>query len=278
MGLLDGKVALVTGAARGQGRSHARRLAQEGADVIAVDACETLGWMTYELATMDDLEETASLVEGEGRRVVARKADVRDLQGLEAAVADGMRELGRLDVVAANAGIIPAGGPLWEIDAEQWRDVVDVNLTGVFHTLKVAVPRMIEAGNGGSIVLTSSGAALTAGTQLGDHRATKAAVVSLTQTLAYELAPHWIRVNAVCPTAVDTTMIQNPRMYRMMRPDPERPGPEDVAASFQEMNLLPIPWIEAVDVSNAVVWLSSEQARYVTGIALPVDAGNALKC
>ena len=155
---------------------------------------------------------------------------------------------------------------------------MDVNLTGVFHTLKVAVPRMIEAGNGGSIVLTSSGAALTAGTQLGDYRATKAAVLSLTQTLAYELAPHWIRVNAVCPTAVDTTMIQNDRMYRMMRPDLEHPGPQDVAASFQEMNLLPIPWIEAVDVSNAVVWLSSEQARYVTGVALPVDAGNALKC
>jgi len=225
MGLLDGKVALVTGAARGQGRSHARRLAQEGADVIAVDACDSLGWMTYELATLDDLEETASLVEGEGRRVVARRADVRDLAGLEAAVADGMRELGRLDVVAANAGIIPAGGPLWEIEAEQWRDVVDVNLTGVFHTLKVAVPRMIEAANGGSIVLTSSGAALTAGTQLGDYRATKAAVLSLTQTLAYELAPHWIRVNAVCPTAVDTTMIQNQRMYRMMRPDLSTPAP-----------------------------------------------------
>lgn len=278
MGLLDGKVALVTGAGRGQGRSHARRLAEEGADVIAVDVCDSLEWMSYQLATMDDLEETASLVEEAGRRAVARKADVRDLGELTAAVEQGVRELGRLDIVAANAGVIPLGSLLWEIEPRQWRDVIDVNLTGVYHTVKAAVPRMIEAGNGGSIVLTSSGAALTAGSQLGDYTATKAGVISLSRTLAYELAPHWIRVNAICPTAVDTEMIQNQRMYRMMRPDLEAPGREDVAAKFQEMNLLPIPWIEPADVSNALVWLCSEQARYVTGITLPVDAGNALKC
>ena len=278
MGLLDGKVALVTGAGRGQGRSHARRLAEEGADVIAVDVCESLEWMSYQLATMDDLEETASLVEEAGRRALARKADVRDLEQLNTVVEDGVRELGRLDIVAANAGVIPLGSLLWEIEPRQWRDVIDVNLTGVYHTVKACVPRMIEAGNGGSIVLTSSGAALTAGTQLGDYTATKAGVLSLTRTLAYELAPHWIRVNAICPTAVDTGMIQNQRMYRMMRPDLETPGREDVAAKFQEMNLLPIPWIEPVDVSNALVWLCSEGARYVTGITLPVDAGNALKC
>jgi (+)-trans-carveol dehydrogenase len=277
MGLLDGKVALVTGAGRGQGRSHARRLAEEGADVIAVDLCESLEWMTYGLATQADLEETARLVEEVDHRAVARRADVRDLPALTAAVDEGVTELGRLDIVCANAGIIPSGTLLWEIGADQWRDVVDVNLTGVFHTIKSAVPRMLAAGNGGSIVLTSSGAALTAGTHLGDYTATKAAVLSLTRTLACELAPHWIRVNAICPTAVDTPMIQNDAMYRLLRPDLEDPARPDVSGTFQQMNLLPIPWVEAVDVSNAVVWLCSEQARYVTGVTLPVDAGNALK-
>jgi SDR family mycofactocin-dependent oxidoreductase len=277
MGLLDGKVALVTGAGRGQGRSHARRLAEEGADVIAVDVCESIDWMPYELASAADLDETGRLVEELDRRAIVRQADVRDLDALGAAVSDGVTELGRLDIVCANAGIIASGGVLWGIEPRQWRDVLDVNLTGAFHTIKVAVPRMLAAGNGGSIVLTSSGAALTAGTHLGDYRATKAAVLSLTQTLAYELAPYWIRVNAICPTAVDTPMIQNDAMYRMQRPDLHAPGRADVAGQFQQMNLLPIPWVEAADISNAVVWLCSEQARYVTGVTLPVDAGNALK-
>ena len=277
MGLLDGKVAFVTGAARGQGRSHARRLAEEGADIIAIDACATPDWLSYPLATEADLAQTVKVVESLDRRIVARRADVRDLGAVRAALAAGVAELGgRLDIVCANAAIISQPAPTWEIDLGQWRELVDVTLTGVFVTVKAAIPHMIAAGNGGCVVLTSSGAALVSGAGLADYKAAKAGVLSLTRTLACELAGHFIRVNAICPTAVDTPMIQNERLYRLFRPDLDNPGKEDVQAGFQAMNLLPIPWIDPVDVSNAIVWLASDAARYVTGVTLPVDAGNAL--
>jgi (+)-trans-carveol dehydrogenase len=277
MGLLDGKVAFVTGAARGQGRSHARRLAEEGADIIAIDACATPDWLSYPLATEADLAQTVKVVESLDRRIVARRADVRDLGAVRAALAAGVAELGgRLDIVCANAAIISQPGPTWEIDLGQWRELVDVTLTGVFVTVKAAIPHMIAAGNGGCVVLTSSGAALVSGAGLADYKAAKAGVLSLTRTLACELAGHFIRVNAICPTAVDTPMIQNERLYRLFRPDLDNPGKEDVKAGFQAMNLLPIPWIDPVDVSNAIVWLASDAARYITGVTLPVDAGNAL--
>ena len=278
MGLLDGKVAFVTGAARGQGRSHARRLAQEGADIIAIDACRTPAWLSYDLASEADLAQTVKEVEAFDRRIVASVADVRDLAAVQAAVADGVAALGgRLDIVCANAAIISQSAPTWEIDLDQWREILDVNLTGVLITLKAAIPHMIAAGNGGSIALTSSGAALISGAGLGDYKVTKAGVLSLTRTLACELAEHFIRVNAICPTAVDTPMIQNESLYRSFRPDLENPGREDVKPGFQTMNLLPIPWVEPVDISNAIVWLASDAARYVTGITLPVDAGNQHK-
>ena len=277
MGLLDGKVAFVTGAARGQGRSHARRLAEEGADIIAIDACATPDWLSYPLGTQADLAQTVKEVESLDRRIVARRADVRDLGAVRAALAAGVAELGgRLDIVCANAAIISQPGPTWEIDLGQWRELVDVTLTGVFVTVKAAIPHMIAAGNGGCVVLTSSGAALVSGAGLADYKAAKAGVLSLTRTLACELAGHFIRVNAICPTAVDTPMIQNERLYRLFRPDLDNPGKEDVQAGFQAMNLLPIPWIDPVDVSNAIVWLASDAARYITGVTLPVDAGNAL--
>src|SRR5215472_476321 len=277
MGLLDGKVAFVTGAARGQGRSHARRLAEEGADIIAIDACATPDWLSYPLATEADFAQTVKEVESLDRRIVARRADVRDLGAVRAVLAAGVAELGgRLDIVCANAAIISQPGPTWEIDLGQWRELVDVTLTGVFVTVKAAIPHMIAAGNGGSIALTSSGAALVSGAGLADYKAAKAGVLSLTRTLACELAGHFIRVNAICPTAVDTPMIQNESLYRLFRPDLDKPGREDVKAGFQAMNLLPIPWIDPVDVSNAIVWLASDAARYVTGVTLPVDAGNAL--
>lgn len=278
MGQLAGKVAFVTGAARGQGRSHAVRLAEEGADIIALDLCRSVDWMNYPLAGPDDLAGTVALVEKAGRRIVARQADVRDLPAVQAVVAEGLRELGRLDIVCANAGIIPPPALTWELDVDQWREVVDVNLNGVFITVKAAVPAMIEAGRGGSIALTSSGAALISSTHLSGYSATKAALLSLTRTLACELAPHLIRVNAICPTSVDTPMIQNDALYRLFRPDLDHPGRDDVAAEFQSKNLLPIPWVEPGDVSNAIAWLASDQARYITGVTLPVDAGNALKC
>jgi (+)-trans-carveol dehydrogenase len=277
MGQFSGKVALITGGARGQGRSHAVRLAEEGADIIVVDSLGSHEWMGYPLATQADLDETVKLVEQLDRRIVARIADVRDFPALAGAVADGVSELGGLDFVCANAGAMPVGCMTWEIDIDQWRDVIDINLTGVFHTVKAAVPHMLEHGSRGSIVLTSSGAALNSGTHFADYSAAKAAMLSLTRTLAYELAPHWIRVNAICPTSVDTTMIQNQTLYDIFRPDLDAPGRDDVAAKFQSINLLPLPWIEPVDISNAIVWLCSEQARYVTGITLPIDAGNSIK-
>jgi len=278
MGLLDGKVAFVTGAARGQGRSHARRLAEEGVGIIAIDACATPGWLSYDLASEADLAQTVKEVEALGGAIVARRADVRDLGAVREVLDAGVAEFGgRLDIVCANAAIISQPAPTWEIDLDQWRELVDVNLTGVFVTLKAAIPHMIAAGNGGSIALTSSGAALISGAGLGDYKVTKAGVLSLTRTLACELAEHFIRVNALCPTAVDTPMIQNESLYRSFRPDVENPGREDVKAGFQTMNLLPIPWVDPVDVSNAIVWLASDAARYITGITLPVDAGNAIK-
>jgi (+)-trans-carveol dehydrogenase len=278
MGLLDGKVAFVTGAARGQGRSHARRLAEEGADIIAIDACATQDWLSYDLATQADLAQTVKEVEALDRRIVARRADVRDLGAVRAALGEGVASLGgRLDIVCANAAIISQPAPTWEMDLDQWRELIDVNLTGVFVTVKAAIPHMIAAGNGGSIALTSSGAALISGPGLADYKAAKAALLSLTRTLACELAEHFIRVNAICPTAVDTPMIQNEALYRSFRPDLDNPGREDVKEGFRTMNLLPIPWVDPVDISNAIVWLASDAARYVTGVTLPVDAGNALK-
>jgi (+)-trans-carveol dehydrogenase len=276
MGLLDGKVAFVTGAARGQGRSHAIRLAQEGADIIALDVCATPGWLSYPLATEADLAETVKEVEALDRRIVARKADIRDLAGVRAVLDEGVAEFGgRLDIVAANAAIISWPKDTWEIDVGEFRELIDTTLTGTFVTVKAAVPHMITAGNGGSITLTSSGAAITAGKGLADYKAAKSGVLALKDTLA--LAEHLIRVNAICPTAVDTPMIQNEALYKSFRPDLERPGREDVKAGFAEMNLLPIPWLDPVDVSNAIVWLASDAARYVTGITLPIDAGNQLK-
>lgn len=278
MGVLDGKVAFVTGAARGQGRSHARRLAEEGADIIAIDACATPDWLSYPLASEEDLAQTVKEVEALGRRIVARRADVRDLAAVRAVLDEGVAALGgRLDIVCANAAIISQPAPTWEIDLGQWRELIDVTLTGVFVTVKAAIPHMIAAGNGGSIALTSSGAALISGAGLGDYKAAKAGVLSLTRTLACELAEHFIRVNAICPTAVDTPMIQNETLYRSFRPDLPNPGREDVKAGFQTMNLLPIPWVDPADVSNAIVWLASDAARYITGVTLPVDAGNQHK-
>jgi (+)-trans-carveol dehydrogenase len=278
MGLLEGKVAFVTGAARGQGRSHAVHLAREGCDIIAIDACATQEWLTYPLASEADLAQTVTEVEARGRRIVARRADVRDFPAVQATVTAAVAELGgRLDIVCANAANKTWPASTWEMDVDQWRELLDVNLTGVFITLKAAIPAMIAAGNGGSIALTSSGAALVSGPGLADYKAAKAGVLSLVRTLACELAPHFIRVNGICPTAVDTPMIHNEALYRSFRPDLASPGRDDVKAGFQQMNLLPIPWVEPADISNAIVWLASDAARYITGITLPVDAGNQHK-
>lgn len=270
---LQGRVAFVTGAARGQGRSHAVRLAEEGANIIGVDALAGYDTITYPMATREELDETVALVEKTGRRMLASQADVRDLAALEGALAAGVEEFGRLDIVAANAGICPPGSLLWEMQPQEWRDVIDVNLTGVFHTLRAAVPHMLAAGNGGSIVITSSGAGLKAVAHLADYNASKHGVIGLGKTAANELAPFRIRVNMLCPSTVATPMILNDDTYRLFRPDLENPTQDDAATAFAAMNPLGDPWAEPVDVSNALVWLCSDLARTVTGVVLPVDLG-----
>ncbi|HEX3830592.1 MAG TPA: mycofactocin-coupled SDR family oxidoreductase [Solirubrobacteraceae bacterium] len=277
MSWLEGKVAFITGIGKGQGRSHAVRLAREGAHIIGIDALKTYPWMNYRLAEQSDVEETIGLVEAEGGRIFFQQADVTDLPSLKRALEAGVAEFGRLDVVAANAGAFPKGDLTWEADPPAWRECVEVNLFGVFHTVHAAVPHMVKAGNGGSIIITSSGAAIVSGSYLSDYSASKAALLSLTRTLAVELAPHWIRVNAICPGAVNTDMIANDAIYRMFRPDLDAPTREDTIEVWKSKHLLPVPWLEPSDISNAVAWLASDEARLVTGVTLPVDAGNTIK-
>jgi SDR family mycofactocin-dependent oxidoreductase len=276
-GRVEGKVAFITGAARGQGRSHAIRLAEEGADIIAVDLCGQIGSVPYGMATPADLAETVREVEALDRRIVASQADVRDYGAVKAALDEGVAQLGRLDIVSANAGIF-SFGTMEELEDAQWQDMIDVNLTGVWHAAKAAIPHLRAAG-GGSMILTSSTAGLKAIPNTGHYNAAKHGVVGLMRTLANELAPDLIRVNSVHPTAVDTAMIQNPATYALFAPDlPEAERTREVAAErFGTLNLLPIPWVQARDISNAVLWLASDESRYVTGVTLPIDAGLLIK-
>ena len=275
-GRVAGKVAFITGAARGQGRSHAIRLAQEGADIIAVDVCEDIASVPYAGATEADLAETVKQVEALDRRIFAVKADVRDYNGLKKAVDDGVAELGKLDIVSANAGIGAGPHAAWEIDETTWQTMIDINLTGVWHTAKAAIPHLI-ANKGGSVILTSSAAGLQAYQNIAHYVSAKHGVVGLMRTLALELAPHSIRVNSLHPTQVDTPMIQNEPTWRLFRPDLEHPTKADFAPASQALNALPIPWVDPADVSNAVLFLASDEARYVTGVAFPIDAGAVIK-
>lgn len=277
MSELQGKVAFITGIGKGQGRSHAVRLAREGADIIGIDALKTYDWMNYRLAEPADVQETIRLVEEHGRQVHFGRADVTDLDALTAVLGEGVQRFGRLDVVCANAGAFPQGSLTWEADPAAWRECVDVNLTGVFHTVHAAIPHMIAAGHGGSVIITSSGAALVSGSYFSDYSAAKAALLSLTRTLAVELADHWIRVNAICPGAVNTDMIANEALYRVFRPDLANPTREDTVEVWKSKHLLDVPWLEPEDISNAVAWLACDQARLITGVTLPVDAGNTIK-
>jgi SDR family mycofactocin-dependent oxidoreductase len=264
-GRLEGKVAFVSGAARGQGRSHALRLAEEGADIIAFDVCAQLSSVPYPMAVSDDLKETIRQVEELDRRIVAREADVRDSAAVKSIVDEGVAEFGRLDVVCANAGICSFAENVWSITDEQWEEMIAVNLTGVFKTVRAAAPHMIAAGNGGSIVLTSSTAGFKGMTGIGHYVSAKHGVVGLMRTLANELGQYSIRVNTVHPTGVNTPMVVNDFMSSFLQDDP------DMQANMQ--NALPVEMLEAVDISNAIVWLASDEGRYVTGVTLPVDAG-----
>jgi SDR family mycofactocin-dependent oxidoreductase len=269
MRALDGKVAFITGAARGQGRAEAVRLATDGASIIAVDICSQIASVPYPLATPDDLAVTVKLVEDTGARIVAQQADVRDLDALKRALQTGVDELGRLDIVVANAGIAPMqSGP------QGWRDVIDVNLTGVYNTVEVAIPTLIDQGDGGSIVLTSSVAGLIG---VGSHDAgavgyvaAKHGIVGLVRIYANLLAQHSIRVNSVHPAGVDTPMINNEATRQWLGSIADK--------SPQEMgNALPVQVLQPEDIANAVTWLVSDEARYITGVTLPVDAGSVNK-
>jgi len=278
MGLVDGKVALVTGAARGQGRSHAVRLASEGADVIAVDICaDKLETLSYPLATEDDLDETITQIEGTGRRAVKAVADVRSLSETQQAVDAGLAELGKIDIVCANAGI-GSWAVAWEMTERQWSEMIDVNLTGVFNAARAALPSMVERGEGGSVVLTSSTAGLRAYANTAHYTAAKHGVIGLMKVLAQECGEHRIRVNAVCPTTVRTPLVINDSTFQLFAPDVRNPTEDDVREPFEGLNILPgVAWIEPSDVSDAVLFLCSDAAKYITGVALPVDAGNTVK-
>lgn len=274
MNRLEGKVALITGAARGQGRSHAVRLAEEGADVVALDVCQQIDTVPYPMATPEDLEETVRLVEKTGRRILARKADVRDSTQVQAVVDAGLAEFGHIDVVCANAGIT-AMGPVVEVTDETWDDMLAVCLTGIFKTVRAVLPSMLAAGRGGSIILTSSTAGLIGFGHAAPYSAAKHAVVGLMRSLVNEVSGHNIRVNTVHPSSVSSPMLINDWMRKTI--DPDNPTEEGMAEVFKSEHIMPVPWLEPVDVSNAVVWLASDEARYVTGVALPLDAGKTVK-
>lgn len=267
-GRLEGKVAFITGIAQGQGRAHAIRLADDGADIIGVDSCEQFETVPYPLPSEDDLQQTVKEVEARGRRIVARKADVRDLDALQRAYDAGVAELGPVTVVVANAGIGPGG---MTSPDQQWDDVVAINLKGVWNTLRVTLDPMIENGQGGSIILTSSTGGLVGNgvnaPGIIAYTAAKHGVIGLLRCYANIGAPHFIRVNSVAPTTVDTPMTT---------------GLEDVVKDIPELmsaltNALPVFKVEAIDVANAVAWLASDESRYVTGTVLPVDAGHIVR-
>jgi (+)-trans-carveol dehydrogenase len=276
-GRVEGKVAFITGAARGQGRAHAVRLAQEGADIIAIDICKQIDSVQIPLATPEDLAETADLVKGHNRRIYTAEVDVRDYDALKAAVDAGVEQMGRLDIIVANAGIGNGGATLDKTSEGDWTDMIDVNLGGVWKTVKAGVPHILAGGRGGSIILTSSVGGLKAYPHTGHYVAAKHGVVGLMRTFAVELGAQNIRVNSVHPTNVNTPLFMNDGTMKLFRPDLENPGPDDMKVVGQLMHTLPIGWVEPEDIANAVLFLASDEARYITGVTLPVDGGSCLK-
>ena len=269
-GALEGKVAFVTGAARGQGRAHAIRFAREGADVVAIDICGPVSdTITYPMPTSEDLAETARLVEAEGRKVLAREVDIRDLAAQKQVVADAVEQFGRLDILVANAGVL-SWGRLFEIDEDQWDSVVNVNLSGTWRTIRAVVPAMIEAGNGGSIIIVSSSAGLKATPGNGHYSAAKHGLVGLTNTLALEVGKYGIRVNSIHPYSVDTPMIEPEAMAKVFAEHP------DFLHSFPPMPLHPNAFMTPDEISDVVVWLAGPHSGILSGVQLPLDKG-ALK-
>lgn len=276
---LTGKVAFITGAARGQGRAHAVELARAGADIIAVDVADANAafGLGYPLGTAEELADTAKAVEALDRRVVTAEVDVRNADALTDALQRGVTELGRLDIVVANAGIAPGPTPIQDTTLESWGQVLDVNLTGVFNTCKAAIPHLLRTGDGGAMVLTSSIAAFYTHAGLGPYTVAKVGVYGLMKTLAKELAPHSIRVNTVHPSQVNTPMIMNDELFRIFRPDLENPTKADFEEASQGLHALPLTVFEPEDIARAVLFLVSDDAKYITGVGLPLDAGMLVK-
>ncbi|OHV04885.1 mycofactocin-coupled SDR family oxidoreductase [Mycobacterium talmoniae] len=266
-GALQGRVAFITGAARGQGRAHAVRLAREGADIIASDICAAVSdTITYPAATADDLAETVRAVEAEGRKVLAREVDIRDDAALRQLVSDGVEQFGRLDILVANAGVL-SWGRLWELTDDQWNSVVDVNLSGTWRTVRAVLPAMIDAGNGGSVIVVSSSAGLKATPGNGHYAATKYGLVALTNTLALEAAEFGIRVNSIHPYSVDTPMIEPDAMMKVFAEHPS------YVHSFAPMPLQPQGFMTPDEVSDVVAWLAGDGSGTLSGAQIPVDKG-----
>lgn len=276
MGKLDNKVAVVSGAARGQGRSHAVSLAAEGASIIALDICADLEGNTYPLSRPEDLDETARLAEKEGVRVHTAIVDVRERAAVWKAIADGADALGRLDIVVANAGICPMGK---DQTIQSWSDTIDTDLVGVFNVIQASLPHVND---GASIIATGSlaaqlGSATNQGPGGSAYSLAKQIVARYVNDLSIQLAKRMIRVNAVHPTNVNTDMLHNEGMYRVFRPDLKEPTREDAEQTFPMMQAMPVPFIEAQDVSAAVVFLATDDARFITGTQLRIDAGGYVK-
>ncbi len=277
MGRLDGKVVLISGVARSQGRSHALRFAEEGADVIGFDVLDDIKGAPYGPATQADMDETVRQVEALDRRIIATKADVRDFAAVKAAVDDGVAQLGRLDVVLGNAGIFTSPALAEDLEDDIFMDTLDINVAGVWRTAKAAIPHLKKNDGGGSIILTSSVAGLIGYPNFAHYVASKHAVVGLMRTLALELAPNRIRVNSIHPGTVNTVMVMNDGLAKLFRPDLENPTSADFLEASKQMNPMGIEILEAFDISNAMVFLASDEARYITGVTLPVDAGSMVK-
>jgi SDR family mycofactocin-dependent oxidoreductase len=270
MGRLEGKVAFITGAARGQGRAHAVTLAREGASIVAVDICDQVEGIQYQLGTREDLEETVRLVEAEDQRCIAIKADARDGEQIRAAADDGAAELGGIDIGVVNHGIVMAG--TWDtITDADWDTMIATNLSSVWRAACAVIPHLIARG-GGSLSLTASAAGLRTFSGIPSYVTAKHGVIGMAKALAVELGPQWVRVNAICPGNVDTPMFHNPYIHDMYNGGPGGTR-ETVVFPAQASQILPIPWFEAEAISKAIVYLASDDGKYVTGTAFSVDAG-----